>query len=84
MSLRGSSQLLDELGVQRSHVAVHEWVHKADLQLISTISADQIAVDEKMIRLDGQDHWLYGAVDPQTNEILHVSLFPTTTKQTTR
>ena len=84
MSLRDASQFLDELGVQRSHVAVHEWVHKADLQPISTISADQIAVDEKMIRLDGQDHWLYGAVDPQTNEILHVSLFPTTTKQTTR
>ena len=84
MSLRDVSQFLDELGVQRSHVAVHEWVHKADLQPISTISADQIAVDEKMIRLDGQDHWLYGAVDPQTNEILQVSLFQTTTKQTTR
>jgi transposase-like protein len=48
------------------------------------VTADQLAVDEKMIRLDGQDHWLYGAVDPQTNEIHHVSLFPTTAKQTTR
>jgi len=84
MSLRDASQFLDELRVQHSHVAVHEWVHRADLQPSSAISADQIAVDEKMIRLDGQDHWLYGAVDPQTNEILHVSLFPTTTKQTTR
>ena len=84
MSLRDASQFLDELGVQRSHVAVHEWVHKANLQPISTVTADQLAVDEKMIHLNGQDHWLYGAVDPQTNEILHVSLFPTTTKQTTR
>jgi transposase-like protein len=72
------------LGVQRSHVAVHKWVHKADLQPISTVTADQLAVDEKMIRLHGRDHWLYGAVDPQTNEILHIALFPTTTKQTTR
>jgi transposase-like protein len=37
-----------------------------------------------MIRLYGQEFWLYGAVDPQTNETLHVSLFPTATKQTTR
>ena len=37
-----------------------------------------------MIRLHGQQFWLYGAVDPYTNEILHVSLYPTATKQTTR
>ena len=63
MSLWDASQFLDELGVKRSHVAVHEWVHKVDLQPISTVTADQLAVDEKMIRLHGQDHWLYGAVD---------------------
>ncbi|WP_134672528.1 IS6 family transposase [Halorussus marinus] len=84
MSLRDASQYLEELGVERSHVAIHEWVHKADLQPVSTVTADQLAVDEKMIRLHGQEFWLYGAVDPETNEILHVSLFPTTTKQTTR
>jgi len=37
-----------------------------------------------MIRLYGQQFWLYGAVDPETNEILHVSLFPTANKQITR
>ena len=84
MSLRDASQFLDELGVDRSHVAVHEWVHKADLQPISTVSADQLAVDGKVIRLHGQDFWLYDAVDPQTNEILHVSPFPTVIEQTTR
>ncbi len=50
MSLRDASQFLEELGVQRSHVSIHEWVHKADLQPISTVTADQLAVDEKMIR----------------------------------
>jgi transposase-like protein len=84
MSTRDASQFLDELGVQRSHVAVHNWVHKADLQPISTVSADQLAVDEKVIRINGDDYWLYGAVDPETNEILHLRLFPATTKQTTR
>jgi transposase-like protein len=59
-------------------------VHKADLQPISTVTADQLAVDEKVIRINGDDYWLYGAVDPETNKILQFRLFPTTTKQTTR
>ena len=84
MSLRDASRFLEELGVQRSHVAIHGWVHKAELQPMSTVTADQLAVDEKMIRLHGQEFWLYGAVDPHTNEILHVRLFPTANKQTTR
>ena len=83
MSTRDASQFLDELGVRRSHVAIHNWVHKADLQPVSTVSADQLAVDEKVIRIDGNDYWLYGAVGPETNEILQFRLFPTTTKRTT-
>ena len=57
MSTRDASQFLDELGVHRSHVAIHNWVHKADLQPVSTISSDQFTVDEKMIRID-DDYWL--------------------------
>jgi transposase-like protein len=59
-------------------------VHKAELQPVSTVSADQLAVDEKLIRINGHDYWLYGAVDPETNEILQLRLFSTTRKQTTR
>jgi putative transposase len=84
ISFRYASKFLEILGVQRSHVAIHNWVHKAELQPLSTVTADQPAVDEKMIRLYGQEFWLYGAVDPHTNEILHVRLFPTANKQTTR
>ena len=84
MSTRDASQFLDELGVQRSRVAVYNWVHKADLQPVSTVSADQLAVDEKVIRINGDDYWLYDTVDPETNEILQFRLFSTATKQTTR
>jgi transposase-like protein len=84
MSLRDTSQFLEELGVQRSHVAIHNWVHQAELQPISTLSADQLAVDETMIRLHGKEFWLYGAVDPETNEIIALQLYPTITKVTTR
>jgi len=72
------------LGIDRSHVAVHNWVHSADLQPVSTVSANQLAVDEKTIRLHGQQFWLYGAVDPHTSEIVAVSRFPTTNRVTTR
>ena len=84
LSLSNTVELLDALGVDRSRKAIHDWVHKAELQPMSTVTADQLAVDEKMIRLHGQEFWLYGAVDPHTNEILHVRLFPTANKQTTR
>jgi len=80
ISPQDASNFLDELGVQRSHVAIHDWVHKANLQLISTVTVDQLAVDERMICINGQEFWLYGAVDPHTNEILYVRLFPTTTE----
>jgi transposase-like protein len=78
MSTEYSSQFLDDLGANRSHVAVHNWVHKADLQHASTVSADQLAVAEKVIRITGSDYWLYGAVDPETNDILQLRLFPAT------
>ena len=54
-----------KLGSRSEHVAIHEWVHKAELQPVSTVTEDQIAVDEKVIRINGDDHWLYGAIDPK-------------------
>jgi len=83
-STRDASQFLEELGVSRSHVAIHNWVHKADLQPISTVSADQLKVDEKVIRVTGNDYWLYGAVDPETDKILQFRLISRATKQITR
>ena len=47
MSTRDASQFLDELGAQCSHVAIYNWVHKADLQPVSTVSADQLTLTRK-------------------------------------
>jgi hypothetical protein len=44
---------------------MHERVHKTDLQPISTVTEDQVAVDEKMIRISGNKHRLYGVVEPR-------------------
>ena len=83
LSLSNTKLNLDMLGVERSRTAIHNWVRKADLQPDSDVDPDQIAVDETLIRVNGQRHWLYAAVDPDTNQFLHVRLFQTRTTQFT-
>ena len=79
LSLSNTISILDELGVQRSRKAVHDWVHKADLQPTSDKTPNQVAIDETVIRVNDQQYWLYAAADPQTNELLHLRLFTATT-----
>ena len=43
-------------------------------------SPDHVAVDETVIQLNDERYWLYAAVDPQTNELLHTKLESTTNK----
>ena len=79
LSLSNTVSVLDELGVQRSRKAVHDWVQKADLQPVDGANPNHVAVDETVIRINDQQFWLYAAVNPDTNKILHLRLFTTTT-----
>ncbi|WP_142860750.1 IS6 family transposase [Salinigranum halophilum] len=83
LSLSNTKPYLEKLGVERSRTAIHDWVRKADLQPDCDVSPNQIAVDETVIRVNGQRHWLYAAVDPETNQFLHLRLFQTCTTQLT-
>ena len=83
LSLSNTKQTLDTLGVERSRTAIHNWVQKANVQPDSDAEPNHIAVDETVIRVNDERHWLYAAVDPTTNEILHVRLFQTRTTQLT-
>jgi transposase-like protein len=80
LSLANTVSFLEIFGVSRVRSTVHNWVHKADLQPESGRCPDHVAVDETVIRLNDEQYWLYAAVDPQTNELLHTKLEPTTTK----
>ncbi|QSG16297.1 Transposase (plasmid) [Halapricum desulfuricans] len=80
LSLSNTVSILAVLGVERARSTVHNWVHKADLQPESGRSPDHVAVDETVIRLNDERYWLYAAVDPETNELLHTKLEPTTNK----
>jgi putative transposase len=71
--------LLADVGVSRSRTAIHHWVQKANLQPAGGECPDRVAVDQKAIQLNDQQYWLYAAVDPETNRLLHSRLFPTYT-----
>jgi putative transposase len=69
------------LGVERSRTAIHNWVQKTNVQPSSDAEPNHITVDETVIQLNSERHWLYVAVNPETNEFLHVRLFQTRTTE---
>jgi len=79
LSLSNTVLFLEVFGVQRARSTVHNWVHKADLQPEDGHDPDHVAVDETVIQLNDEYYWLYAAVDPETNKLLHTKLEPTRT-----
>ena len=79
LSLSNTVSILEIFGVERARSTVHNWVHKADLQPDNGRNPDHVAVDETVIRRNDEQYWLYAAVDPDTNELLHTKLKPTRT-----
>jgi len=80
LSLSNTVSILEIFGVERARSTVHNWVHKAELQPESGWTPDHVAVGETVIRLNDEQYWLYAAVDPETNKLLHTKLEPTTNK----
>ena len=78
LPLSNTVSFLEKFGVERVRSTVHNWVHKADLQPKSGRSPNRVAADETVIRLNDEQYWLYAAVDPETNYLLHTQLEPTT------
>ena len=77
LSLSDTVTILGTLGVDRHRTTVHTWVKKADLQPANGASPDQVALDETMIQINDEWFWLFAAVDPETNKLLHLKLSPT-------
>ena len=80
LSLSDTVSILEELGVQRYRSTVHKWVQKTELQPADGAAPDHGAVDETVIQLDDERYWLDAVVDPATNRLLHIRLFPTRTQ----
>jgi transposase-like protein len=79
LSLSDTVSVLECLGVDRCRSTVHNLVQKAGLQPASDKSPNHVAVDETVIQLNNQSLWLYTAVNSDTNESLHMRVFPTRT-----
>ena len=76
-SLRETTSILAELGVERSHGAVWNWVHRIADSVPDppTASPSRVAVDETAVKINGEWSWLYAAIDLDTKLILDVALF---------
>jgi len=79
LSLSNTVSILEMFGVSRARSTVHNWVHKADLQPESGRHPNHVAVGETVIQLNDERYWLYAAVDPNANGLLHTKLEPART-----
>jgi transposase-like protein len=75
LSLSKTVLALERFGVSRARSTIHNWVQKADLEPRGGCSPDKVALDETVVKIDGEQFWLVGAVDPATNRILHVGIY---------
>ncbi|PCR90376.1 IS6 family transposase [Natrinema ejinorense] len=76
-SLRETTTILAELGVERSHGAVWNWVHRLSDSGCDppTATPSRVAVDETAVKINGEWSWLYAAIDIEIKVILDVALF---------
>ena len=89
VSFRKVARVLGWIGVERSDVAVWNWVQKFGRRLSEAgrrPAADLPAVlliDETAISQHGEEFVLFAAVDPDTRHILHAAVAPTRNYLTT-
>jgi putative transposase len=76
-SVRETATILAELGVERLHGAVWNWVHRpADSGCDPpTVQPSRVAVDETAVKINGEQSWLYAAIGVDTKLLLDVALF---------
>ncbi|WP_136601186.1 IS6 family transposase [Salinigranum halophilum] len=75
-SLRETEAILRSLGVERSHQAIWQWVHRLADSVPDPPSAQptRVAVDETAVRINGELSWLYAAIDLDTKLLLGINL----------
>ncbi|MUV58104.1 IS6 family transposase, partial [Halogeometricum sp. CBA1124] len=76
-SLRETASILAELGIERSHQAIFQSVHRLADSVSDppTAQPSRVAVDETAVKINGEWSWLYAAIDIDTKLLLDVQLF---------
>ncbi|MFB6191832.1 MAG: DDE-type integrase/transposase/recombinase [Haloarculaceae archaeon] len=63
--------------VDRSHEAIRQWFHRLKhLFAPDCQDRDEVAVDETNVEVDGEEVYVWAAVDCETLEVLHVDVSP--------
>jgi transposase-like protein len=77
LSVREVAAVLELLGGGRSHGAVWNWTHGlAEAQADPpTAEPSRVAVDEKQIEVDGEEKWLYAAIDTESKLLLEIDVY---------
>lgn len=65
--------------MDRCRSTVHYWMKNADLEPCSGRSPATIALDETVVKIDGEQYWLFAAVNSEPTVILHVGPYSTRT-----
>jgi transposase-like protein len=76
-SLRETAAILRSIGVERSHQAIWQWVHRLADSVPDppTAQPSRVAVDETAVRINGDLSWVYAAIDLDSKLLLGVDLF---------
>lgn len=77
LSVREVVSVLDLLGIDRSHGAVWNWMHKLSEEQSSppTAAPSRVAVDETQIEVHGEKKWLYAAIDTESKLLLEIDVY---------
>jgi transposase-like protein len=77
LSLREVVAVFNLLGVDRSHGAIWNWTYTlSDAQSDPpTATPLRVAVDEKQIEVDGDEKWLYAAIDTESELLLEIDVY---------
>ncbi|MFP9062629.1 IS6 family transposase [Natrialbaceae archaeon A-chndr2] len=76
-SLREIQAILRLIGVERSHQAIWQWVHRLADSVPDppTAKPSRVAVDETAVKINGDWSWVYAAIDLDSRLILDVEVF---------
>jgi len=76
-SLRETQEILRLFGVERSHQAIWQWVHRVADSVPDPPEAKpkRVAVDETAVKINGELCWVYAAIDLDSKLILDAELF---------
>jgi transposase-like protein len=77
LSLREVVAVVELLGVDRSHGSIWNWTHtlaetRSDPP---TAAPSRVAVDKTGIEVDGEEKWLYAAIDTESKLLLEIDVF---------